>query len=281
MQNKNPFAIFINLIVFFVIAGNVAVAFDIISTMSAVFWGMFASVTFFIIGGLRVIDQYDRGVVLTFGRYTSTRTPGLTWIFLGIQRMIKIDLRVKVIDVPEQESMTKDNVSASVNAVIYYYISSAEKALLEVESFAYAVSQLAQTTMRDVVGTVTLDELLTNREEVSSRIQEIVDKATDPWGVKVQSVDLKHIELPTDMKRTMGKEAEAEREKRAVIIKAEGEKIAAHNLADAARVLSGTDGALHLRTLHTLNDLSSDQSNTVIFAIPLEVLRAFDRMGNK
>lgn len=281
MQNKNPFAIFINLIVFFFIAGSVAVASDIISTMSVVFWGLFASVTFFIIGGLRVIDQYDRGIVLTLGRYTSTRTPGLTWIFLGIQRMIKIDLRVKVVDVPEQECMTKDNVSASVNAVIYYYISSADKALLVVEDFAYAVSQLAQTTMRDVVGTVTLDELLTNREEVSSRIQEIVDKATDPWGVKVQSVDLKHIELPADMKRTMGKEAEAEREKRAVIIKAEGEKIAAHNLAEAARVLTASDGALHLRTLHTLNDLSSDQSNTVIFAIPLEVLRAFDRMGNK
>jgi len=279
MQNKNPFAVLINFIAFFAIAGFIAVSSGAISGFSAVFWTIFVIVIFFIIAGLRVVDQYDRGIILTLGRYTGTRAPGLTWIFLGIQRMIKIDLRVKVTDVPDQDCMTKDNVSVNVNAVLYYLISSAEKAILEVEDFSYAVSQLAQTTMRDVVGEVTLDELLAKRDQISSRIQELVDKASDPWGVKVQSVDLKHIELPTDMKRTMGKEAEAERERRAVIIKAEGEKVASENLAEAARTLSASPGSLHLRTLHSLNDLSSDQSNTVVFAVPLEVLRAFEKMS--
>lgn len=231
--------------------------------------------------GLRVINQYERGVTLTLGRYTGTRQPGLTWIFVGIQRMLKVDLRVKVIDVPDQDCMTRDNVSVNVNAVLYYLINNAEKAVLEVENFAYATSQLAQTTMRDVVGEVTLDELLSKRDQISHRIEEIVDKASDPWGIKVQSVDLKHIELPNDMKRTMGKEAEAEREKRAVIINSEGEKLAAQNLAEAAKTLASSEGALHLRTLHSINDLSSDQSNTVVFAIPLEVLRALERVGRK
>lgn len=281
MQNKNPFTVLINLVVFFAVGSFFAVSTGIVSGPAAVFWTIFAIVVFFVIAGLRVVDQYERGIILTFGRYTGTRNPGLTWIFIGIQRMMKVDLRVKVTDVPEQECMTRDNVSVNVNAVLYFKISSAEKAILEVENFAYAVSQLAQTTMRDVVGEATLDELLTKREQISARIQEIVDKASDPWGVKVQSVELKHIELPTDMKRTMGKEAEAEREKRAVIIKAEGEKIASENLAQAAQTLSGSPGSLHLRTLHSLNDLSSDQSNTVVFAIPLEILRAFESMGQK
>ncbi len=280
MQNKNPFAILINLIIFVVVGGFISIEMGIISVASAFFWAIFAVVAFFVIFGLRVVDQYERGIILTLGRHTSTRAPGLNWIFLGIQRMIKIDMRVKVSDVPDQDCMTKDNVSVNVNAVLYYYISSAEKAILEVENFAYAVSQLAQTTMRDVVGEATLDQLLSERDQISSRIQELVDAASDPWGVKVQSVDLKHIELPNDMKRTMGKEAEAEREKRAVIIKAEGEKIASENLAVAARTLSGAPGSLHLRTLHSLNDLSSDKSNTVVFAIPLEVLRAFEKMSS-
>ena len=234
-----------------------------------------------LIAGLRVINQYERGVILTLGRYTSTRKPGLTWILIGIQRMIKTDIRIKVVDVPDQDCMTKDNVSINVNAVLYYYVSSVEKAVLEVEYYENAVSQLAQTTMRDVVGEVSLDDLLSNRDQVSGRIQQIVDKASDSWGIKVTSVDLKHIELPENMKRTMGKEAEAERERRAVIIKAEGEKVASQNLAEAARVLSDSPGSLHLRTLHSLNDLSSDQSNTVVFAVPLEVLRAFERISKK
>ena len=233
------------------------------------------------LAGLRVINQYERGVTLSLGKYSGIREPGLTWILIGFQRIIKVDMRVVVIDVPDQGCMTRDNVSVNVNAVLYYKISNADKAVLEVENFEYAVSQLAQTTMRDVVGEVSLDDLLSKRDQLSGRIQELVDVATDPWGVQVQSVDLKHIELPKDMQRTMGKEAEAERERRAVIINAEGEKVAAKNLADAAMTLSKSPGSLHLRTLHSINDLSSDQSNTVVFAIPLEILRAVERVGKK
>lgn len=250
-----------------------------ISPLMALFFIPILIFVLFFFAGLRVINQYERGVILTLGRYTSTREPGLHWVFPVIQRMIRVDLRVKVVDVPDQDCMTRDNVSVNVNAVLYYLISSAPRAVLEVEDFKYAISQLAQTTMRDVVGEVTLDELLGKRDQISTRIREIVDKSSDPWGIKVNAVELKHIELPGDMKRTMSKEAEAERERRAVIIKAEGEKIASQNLADAATVLSSTPGALHLRTLHSINDISSDQSNTVVFAIPLEVLRAFERIG--
>ncbi|MEA3421975.1 MAG: slipin family protein, partial [Acidobacteriota bacterium] len=192
----------------------------------------------------------------------------------------KIDLRVKAVDVPDQEAITKDNISVNVNAVIYYKVSHADKAVLEVENFHYAISQLAQTTMRDAVGKVDLDELLSQRDRVSEGIKNIIDKATDPWGIKVNNVELKDITLPEEMKRVIGKQAEAEREKRAIIIKAEGEVIAADNMAKAASTLSQSTGALHLRTLQSINDLSSDQSNTIIFAVPLEILRAFEKLGN-
>jgi regulator of protease activity HflC (stomatin/prohibitin superfamily) len=186
-------------------------------------------------------------------------------------------MRLKAVDVPDQDAITKDNVSIKVNAVLYFKVSEASKAILEVEHYEYAVSQLAQTTMRDVVGEVILDDLLSKRDLVSKRIKQIVDKATDPWGIKVESVELKHVELPSNMKRVLGKEAEAEREKRAVIIKAEGEVTASHNMAQAAATLAKAPGALHLRTLQSLNDMSSDQSNTIVFAVPLEILRAFEK----
>ena len=185
-------------------------------------------------------------------------------------------MRVKAVDVPDQKAITQDNVSVLVNAVIYYKVSSAEKAVIEVEDFRYAISQFAQTTMRNIVGEATLDELLANRDKIADRIREIVDKETDEWGLKVSNVELKDVSLPEDMERTIAKQAEAEREKRAVIIKAEGEVMAAQNMAKAADTLAGATGALHLRTLQSLNDLSSDQSNTVVFALPLEVLRAFE-----
>jgi regulator of protease activity HflC (stomatin/prohibitin superfamily) len=190
--------------------------------------------------------------------------------------MTKVDIRVKAVDVPNQEAITKDNISVGINAVIYYRVDDVSKAVLEVEDYFYAISQLAQTTMRNIVGSVDLDTLLSERDNVSNQIKTIVDKLTDPWGIKVDNVDLKDVSLPEDMKRVIAKQAEAEREKRAVITKAEGEVIASTNLAKAAKTLSASSGALHLRTLSTLNDLSSDQSNTVIFAIPLEVLRAFE-----
>jgi len=235
----------------------------------------------FILSGLKVVKEYERGVKFTLGKFTGVMKPGLRLVIPILQAWKRVDVRVKAIDVPDQDAITKDNVSLKVNAVLYYKVSDASKAIIEVEEFNYAVSQLAQTTMRDVVGEVTLDELLSKRDAVSKRIRRIVDIATDPWGIKVSSVELKHVELPEQLKRTIGKEAEAEREKRAVIIKAQGEVIAAVNMAKAAKTLASGPGALHLRTLQTLNDLSSDKSNTVVLGVPLEILRAFESMTDK
>ena len=235
----------------------------------------------FILSGLKVVKEYERGVRFTLGKFTGVMEPGLRIVVPILQAWKRVDIRVKAIDVPDQDAITKDNVSLKVNAVLYYKVSNAQKAIIEVEHFDYAVSQLAQTTMRDVVGEVSLDDLLSKRDNVSRRIREIVDAATDPWGIKVSSVELKHVELPEQLKRTIGKEAEAEREKRAVIIKAQGEVMAAENMAKAATTLGSAPGALHLRTLQTLNDLSSDQSNTVVLGIPLEILRAFEKTSGK
>ena len=226
------------------------------------------------------VNEYERGIKFTQGKFSEVMKPGWRFIVPIFQSYKKIDIRTKVIDVPEQEVITKDNVSIRINAVIYYNIFDAGKALLGVENFHYAVSQLAQTTMRNIVGSVTLDELLVGREKISSEICLIVDKATDAWGIKVQNVELKDVTLPGEMQRVIAKVAEAEREKQAVITKAAGELEASKNLAEAAERLSNSPGALHLRTLSTLNDLSSDQSNTIIFAIPIEVLRAFEGKVN-
>jgi len=232
-----------------------------------------------ILVSIRQVNQYQRGVKFMLGKYIRTIEPGWRIVLPVIQSMTKVDIRTKAVDVPFQEAITKDNVSAKINAVIYYKVSDAARAILEVENFWFAVSQLAQTTMRNVAGEMELDELLANREAAAARIKEIVDSASDPWGIKVESVDLKDIILPDNMQRVIGKQAEAEREKRSVIIKASGELQAAQDIAKAAALLADTPGALHLRTLSTINDLSSDQSNTVIFAVPLEVLRAFERIG--
>ena len=229
-----------------------------------------------ILSSIKQISEYERGIRFTCGKFSGIMNPGWRLVFPIFQSFKKIDIRTKVIDVPEQEVITKDNVSVKINAVIYYNIFDASKALLQVENFHYAVSQLAQTTMRNSVGSVTLDELLSCREKISTTICEIVDKATDEWGIKVHDVELKDVSLPGEMKRVIAKVAEAEREKQAVITKAAGELEASKNLAEAAERLSSAPGALHLRTLSTINDVSSDQSNTIIFAIPLEVLRAFE-----
>ena len=229
-----------------------------------------------IIASLKIVKEYERGVKFTLGRFSGIMASGLRIVIPIIQSWERVDIMIKAIDAPDQDAITKDNVSLKVNAVLYYKVADSKKAIIEVERFNYAVSQLAQTTMRDVVGEVTLDELLSKRDSVSKKIKGIVDKATDAWGIKVESVELKHVELPEQLKRTIGKEAEAEREKRAVIIKAQGEVIASSNLAKAAKTLSSGPGALHLRTLQTLNDLSSDQSNTVVIGLPLEILRAFE-----
>jgi len=230
---------------------------------------------------LRQINQYERGVMFTMGRFSGVKNPGWRLVIPIFQRMRKVDMRVKAVDVPDQKAITRDNVSVQVNAVIYYKVSAADKAIIEVEDFTYAISQYAQTTMRNIVGEATLDELLARREKIAERIREIVDKETDDWGLKVSNVELKDVSLPPDMERTIAKQAEAEREKRAVIINSEGELAAAGNIAKAAATLAGAPGALHLRTLQSINDLSSDQSNTVVFAIPVEALRALEGLGNK
>jgi regulator of protease activity HflC (stomatin/prohibitin superfamily) len=242
-------------------------------------WVILLVLVIIILSFLREVKHYERGVMLTMGKFTGVRKPGWNIVVPVFQRMIKVDLRVKAVDVPDQKVITRDNVSASINAVLYYKVGDAAKAVLEVEDFRFAVSQLAQTTMRNIVGGAELDEILAERDKLSKRIQEIIDAETDQWGIVVENVELKDFFLPEDMERTIAKQAEAERERRSVIIKAEGEVSAAENLASAAKILSDTTGALHLRSLQTLNDLSSDQSNTVIFAVPLEVLRAFERMG--
>jgi regulator of protease activity HflC (stomatin/prohibitin superfamily) len=223
---------------------------------------------------LRQVNQYERGVKFLMGRYTGMVGPGWRIVLPVFQSMTKIDLRTKAIDVPSQDAITKDNVSAKINAVIYYKVTDPAKAVLEVEHVHWAVLQLAQTTMRNVAGEVTLDELLSNRQQISHRIEELVEASTGGWGVEVSSVELKDINLPDSMIRTIAKQAEAERERRAVIINSEGEVSAAENLARAAQILASSNGALHLRTLNSINDISSDQSNTVVFTLPLEILSA-------
>ena len=234
-----------------------------------------------ILPSIKQINEYERGVKFTFGKYSSIMNPGWKIVLPIIQSYKKVDIRTKAVDVPEQEAISRDNVSVKINAVIYYKIFDASKAILQVERYNYAVEQLAQTTMRNIVGSVSLDELLSEREKVSEKICEIIDKASDDWGIKVENVELKDVSLPEEMKRVIAKVAEAEREKEAVITKAKGEVEAAQNLAEASNTLASVPGALHLRTLSTLNDISSDQSNTIIFALPVEVLRAIDGINVK
>jgi regulator of protease activity HflC (stomatin/prohibitin superfamily) len=230
---------------------------------------------------LKQVNQYERGVKFTMGKFSGIVNPGWYPIVPVFQSIRKIDMRLKAIDVPPQDAITRDNVSAKINAVIYYKVVDAAKAILEVERVDYAVLQLAQTTMRNIVGEVTLDELLSQRGVISEKIEKIVDEATMGWGVEVTVAELKDINLPQEMIRTIAKQAEAERERRAVIINSEGEVVAAQNLAKAAETLSAAPGALHLRTLNSINDISSDDSNTVVFAVPMEVLKAFEGFAKK
>ncbi len=230
---------------------------------------------------IKQINQYERGIKFTLGRYSRVMNPGWRLVFPIFQSYQKVDVRTKAVDVPDQNAITRDNVSVRVNAVIYYKVNEPAKAIIEVEDFRYAISQYAQTTMRNIVGEVTLDELLSSRDKIADRIREIVDKETDAWGLVVNNVELKDVSLPPELERTIGKQAEAEREKRAVIINSEGELAASQNIARAAEMLSSAPGALHLRTLQSINDMSSDQSNTVVYVVPIEALRALEGFGKK
>ncbi|MEK7102939.1 MAG: slipin family protein [Patescibacteria group bacterium] len=244
-------------------------------------WFLGVVIVFVLLISLRQINEYQRGVMFTMGRFSGIKGPGWRLVVPVFQGMTKVDMRVKAVDVPNQKAITKDNITVDVNAVIYYNVADAGKAILTVENYFYAVSQLAQTTMRNVVGEVELDDLLAEREKLSEHIREIVEKTSESWGIKVDNVELKDVSLPQEMERTIAKQAEAEREKRAVIIQSEGEVLASENMAKAASILSAVPGALHLRTLQSINDISSDNSNTIVFVTPVEVLKAFDGFAKK
>ncbi len=229
---------------------------------------------------LRIVNQYEGGVLFGFGKFLGVWEPGLHIQIPIYHTLVKVDTRIKTVDIPKQEVMTKDNVPANVNAVIYFKVIDPAKAILNVNNFAYATAKYGQAALRNVAGGVTLDELLSERQSIAEKLREIVDVATDPWGITVTAIELQDIELPENLKRTMAKQAEAEREKRAVIINSEGEMIAAENIAEAAQRLHNAPGALHLRTLRSANDLSSDKSNTNVYAIPIEFLRAVERIGD-
>lgn len=222
--------------------------------------------------GLRVIDQYERGVVLTLGKYSGARIPGLTWILPVFQRMQKVDMRIATVDIPQQEVITRDNVTVGINAVVYFRVSAAEKAVLEIQDFRNAVALYAQATLRDVIGGVELDTLLSERDKIADEIKKIVDVATDPWGIDVGNIKIQDIELPADMKRVMAKQAEAERERRAIIIQAEGEKQAATALSEAATTLAKAPAGISLRTLQTIEKLSPDPSKQTLFVLPIEFM---------
>ncbi len=246
---------------------------------------IFIVIGFILLISIRQVNQNERGVKLMFGKFVGIVQPGWRIILPIIQSMKKVDIRVRALDVPDQESLTQDNIPIKINAVIYFKVIDAERALLAVENFLYATSQLAQTTMRNAVGEVSLNHLLQKKEEISARIQVIVDKMTDEWGIDVQNVELKDIILPENLKRTIARVAEAEREKQAVIVASQGEVESAQNMASAAKILAESPGALHLRTLASINDISESPSNTTIWMVPLEVLRAVESfqqyMGSK
>jgi len=228
-----------------------------------------------IVMGIRVLTEYERGVIFRFGRFTEVKQAGLRWIIPGVDRMARISLREIVMDVPPQEVITRDNVSVKVNAVLYFRVLHPEKAVIQVENYLYGTSQLAQTTLRSVCGQAELDDLLADRERINQQLQQIIDEQTEPWGVKVRAVEVKQIDLPQEMQRAMAKQAEAEREKRAKIIHADGEAQAAQRLAEASRVLAAEEGALQLRYLQTLSEIATEGNSTTIFPVPIDILTPF------
>ena len=225
-----------------------------------------------LIAAVRIINEYENGIVFRLGRYAGTRRPGLNLIIPIVDRMVIVDLRTLARDVPPQDVITRDNVSVKVNAVLYFRVIQAEKAIIQVEDFLYATSQLAQTTLRSILGQVELDELLSDREKINRHLQEVLDKQTEPWGIKVSNVEVKHVDLPAEMRRAMARQAEAERERRAKVIAAEGEFQASTKLAEAAHIIGAEPAALQLRYLQTLVEISSDKTATTIFPIPIDLL---------
>ena len=235
-------------------------------------------VIFFLTSALKVVREYDRGVIFRLGRLVGAKGPGLIILIPIIDKMVKVSLRVVTLDIPSQDIITKDNVSVKVNAVLYFRVVDPQKAIVEVEDYLFATGQLAQTTLRSILGQVELDELLANRDEINDRMQKIVDEQTDAWGIKVSLVELKHVDLPTEMQRAMAKQAEAERDRRAKIIHAEGEFQASEKLAAAAEIIGRQPAALQLRYLQTLTEVAAENNSTLIFPLPIEFLKAFSKM---
>jgi len=235
---------------------------------------------FLIFVGIKIINQYERGVILTLGKYTATLEPGIRYVIPIIQRMIRVDIRITTIDIPQQEVITKDNVPVGINAVVYFHVENPANAVLTIQDYTYAVSQYAQTALRDVIGNIDLDFLLTERQQIADQIKKIVDEETDNWGINVTAIKIQDIELPADMKRVMAKQAEAEREKRSLIIKAEGELKASVNIKEAAKILASQPGSMALRNLATIEKINPDPSKTVIFALPIEVMDGIKAISN-
>ncbi|HDM90249.1 MAG TPA: slipin family protein [candidate division WOR-3 bacterium] len=224
---------------------------------------------------IRILREYERGVVFRLGRVIGVRGPGLVILLPFIDKMVKVSLRIITMDVPPQDVITKDNVSVKVNAVVYFRVMDPAKAVIEVEDYLYATSQIAQTTLRSVLGEVELDDLLSQREQLNHRLQQIIDLQTDPWGIKVSAVEIKHVDLPTEMQRAMARQAEAERERRAKIINAEGEYQAAQRLSEAAEILATNPITIQLRFLQTLSEISAENASTIVFPVPIELFKPF------
>lgn len=230
---------------------------------------------------LKVVKQYERGVLFTLGKFTGVMNPGLRIVIPLIQSWERVDMRIRTVDVPSQEAVSKDNVSLKVNAVLYYKVQDASKAIIEVEDFRFAVSQLSQVTMRNIVGEFELDEILQQREKIGTKIQDIVDKDTDPWGIKVNKIEIKDIELPETMKRAMARQAESERDRRARVILATGEEQAASKLARAGKVIGRAPAALQLRLFQTLSDVASEKNSTIIIPVPTEMIEYIKKISKK
>lgn len=245
-----------------------------------IFIGIIIFIGMVLLSGIKIIDQYERGVVLTLGSFTGILSPGLKIVIPIVQRLIRVDLRITTADIPQQEVITKDNVPVGINAVVYFQVERPDDAVLKIQDYAYAVTQYSQTALRDVIGGVELDTLLTEREQLAEQIKALVDKETAGWGINVTAIKMQDIELPADMKRVMAKQAEAERERRATIIRAEGELKASENLKKAMENL-GSSGAISLRTLQTIESTTANPANTVIFALPTEVLAGLKNLLRK
>jgi regulator of protease activity HflC (stomatin/prohibitin superfamily) len=243
-----------------------------------------ALVVLYLLNAIKILKEYERGVIFRLGRVLpKPKGPGLIFVFPPIDRMVRVSLRIVVMDIPPQDVITRDNVSVKVNAVVYFRVMDPKKAIIEVQDYLFATSQLAQTTLRSVLGEVELDELLSEREKLNTQLQEIIDKHTDPWGIKVQLVEMKHVDLPDNMVRAIARQAEAEREKRAKIIHADGEYKAADKLTKAADIISTNPQALQLRFLGTLAEIATEKNSTIVFPLPLELMKAFlhEGMGTK